>query len=183
MPAALFSMLRRRPLSIRSRLMMLTAATVLPLVTVGGFAIMRTYDDQRVQVEQAVGRTVDGLLGDIDRDITAIEAELEALAVSPSLHSADSYPFYQQMNAALPLQGTSIVLLDTKGQQLLSTNRPFGAPVPRVPDNEMSERIVATGRPQVSDLAMGAVLHRPIVAVGVPVSRDGKVAFILVMGL
>jgi signal transduction histidine kinase len=183
MPAALFSMLRRRPLGIRSRLMMLTAATVLPLVTVGGFAIMRTVDDQKVQVEQAVGRTVDGLLGDIDRQITAIEAELQALAVSPSLQSEDLYPFYQQMNAALPLQGTSIVLLDTKGQQLLSTNRPFGVPLPRAPNTEMSERIVATGKPQVSDLAMGAVLHRPIVAVGVPVFRDGTVAFILVMGL
>src|SRR5260370_88054 len=87
------------------------------------------------------------------------------------------------MNAALPLQGTSIVLLDTNGQQLLSTNRPFGAPLPRAPNTEMSERIVTTGKPQVSDLVMGAVLHRPIVAVGVPVFRDGKVAFIVVMGL
>jgi signal transduction histidine kinase/CheY-like chemotaxis protein len=183
MSAALFSMLRRRALSIRSRLMMLTAATVLPLVAVGGFAMIRTVDDQKVQVEQRVGRTVDGLLGDIDRQITAIEAELQVLAVSPSLQSEDLYPFYQQMIAALPLQGTSIVLLDTKGQQLLSTNRPFGVPLPRAPNTEMSERIVATGKPQVSDLAMGAVLHRPIVAVGVPVFRDGTVAFILVMGL
>jgi hypothetical protein len=87
------------------------------------------------------------------------------------------------MSAALPLQGTSIVLLDTKGQQLLSTNRPFGAPLPHAPNTEMSERVVATGQPQVSDLVMGAVLNRPIVAVGVPVFRDGKVAFVLVSGL
>jgi signal transduction histidine kinase/CheY-like chemotaxis protein len=183
MTAGLFSILRRHALSIHTRLMMLTLATVLPLVAVGGFAIMRTVDDQKLQVEQDIGRTVDGLLGDIDRQIAAIEAELQVLAVSPSLQSEDLYPFYQQMNAALPLQGTSLVLLDTKGQQLLSTNRPFGAPLPRAPNTEMSERIVATGKPQVSDLAMGAVLHRPIVAVGVPVFRDGKVAFILVMGL
>jgi hypothetical protein len=103
MSAALFSTLRRQALSIRSRLMMLTAATVLPLVAVGGFAMIRTVDDQKVQVEQAVGRTVDGLLGDIDRQIIAIEAELQVLAVSPSLQSEDLYPFYQQMYAALPL--------------------------------------------------------------------------------
>jgi signal transduction histidine kinase len=183
MTAGLFSILRRHALSIHTRLMMLTLATVLPLVAVGGFAIMRTVDDQKVQVEQGVGRTVDGLLGDIDRQIVAITAELQVLAVSPSLQSENLYSFYQQMYAALPLQGTAIVLLDTKGQQLLSTNRPFGAPLPRAPNTEMSERVVATGKPQVSDLVMGAVLRRPIVAVGVPVFRDGKVGFVLVMAL
>jgi signal transduction histidine kinase/CheY-like chemotaxis protein len=163
--------------------MMLTLATVLPLVAVGGFAMIRTVDDQTAQVEQGIGRTVDGLLGDIDRQIIAIEAALQVLAVSPSLQSEDLYPFYQQMYAALPLQGTVIVLLDTKGQQLLSTARPFGAPLPRATNTEMHERVVATGKPQVSDLIMGAVLQRPVVAVGVPVFRDGNVAFVLVMGL
>jgi hypothetical protein len=110
--------------------MMLTLATVLPLVAVGGFAIIRTVDDQKVQVEQGVRRTVDGLLGDIDRQIIAIEAELQVLSVSPSLQSEGLYPFYQQLHAALPLQGTAIVLLDPKGQQLLNTNRPFGTGLP-----------------------------------------------------
>ena len=183
MTTALYSILRRRALSIHTRLMMLTLATVLPLVAVGGVAIIRMVDDQNIKVEQGVGRTVDGLLGDVDRQIIAIEAELQVLAVSPSLQEEDLYPFYQQMNAALPLQGTSIALLDIKGQQLLNTNRPFGAPLPRSFNTEMSEHIVATGKPQVSDLIMGAVLHRPIVAVGVPVFRDGRVAFILAMGL
>jgi Cache domain len=181
--ATLFSILRRHTLSIRTRLMMLTLATVLPLVAVGGFAMIRTVDDQTAQVEQGIGRTVDGLLGDIDRQIIAIEAALQVLAVSPSLQSEDLYPFYQQMYAALPLQGTVIVLLDTKGQQLLSTARPFGAPLPRATNTEMHERVVATGKPQVSDLIMGAVLQRPVVAVGVPVFHDGNVAFVLVMGL
>ena len=183
MTTALYSILRRRALSIHTRLMMLTLATVLPLVAVGGVAIIRMVDDQNIKVEQGVGRTVDGLLGDVDRQIIAIEAELQVLAVSPSLQEEDLYPFYQQMNAALSLQGTSIALLDIKGQQLLNTNRPFGAPLPRSFNTEMSEHIVATGKPQVSDLIMGAVLHRPIVAVGVPVFRDGRVAFILAMGL
>jgi len=118
MTTALFSILRRHTLSIQTRLTMLTLAAVLPLVAGGGFAIIRTVDDQKVQVEQDVGRTVDALLGDIDR--TAIEAELQVLAVSPSLQSEDLYPFYQQMYAALPLQGTSIVLLKTKGRNCLA---------------------------------------------------------------
>src|SRR6516165_6316973 len=183
MTATLFSILRRRALSIHTRLTILTLATVLPLVAVGGFAVIRTVDDQKVRVEQDVAKTLDGLLGDIDRQIIEIEAELQVLAVSPSLQSEDLYPFYQQMKAALPLQGTAIVLLDTKGQQLLSTNRPFGAPLPQVTNTEMSERVVATGKPHVSDLVMGALLHRPIVGVGVPVFGNGKVVHVLIMGL
>jgi len=47
----------------------------------------------------------------------------------------------------------------------------------------MHDRVVATGQPQISDLIMGAVLRRPILVVGVPVFRDGEVAYVLAMGL
>jgi len=62
------------------------------------------------------------------------------------------------MRATLKINGTSIVLHDTKGQQLLSTNRPFGEPLPRATNTEMHDRVVATGQPQISDLIIGAVL-------------------------
>ena len=87
------------------------------------------------------------------------------------------------MRAALKIRGTSIVLHDTQGQQLLSTNRPFGEPLPRATNSEMHDRVVATGKPQISDLIMGAVLQRPILTVGVPVFRDGEVVYVLAMGL
>jgi signal transduction histidine kinase/CheY-like chemotaxis protein len=91
--------------------------------------------------------------------------------------------FDQQMRAALKIRGTSIVLHDTHAQQLLSTNRPFGEPLPRATNSEMHDRVVATGKPQISDLIMGAVLKRPILTVGVPVFRDGEVVYVLAMGL
>jgi len=52
------------------------------------------------------------------------------------------------MREALKIRGTSIVLHDTKGQQLLSTNRPFGEPLPRATNTEMHDRVVATGQPR-----------------------------------
>src|SRR5215469_7078642 len=87
------------------------------------------------------------------------------------------------MRAALKIRGTAIVLHDTHGQQLLSTNRPFGEPLPRATNSEMHDRVVATGKPQISDLIMGAVLRRPILTVGVPVFRHGEVVYVLAMGL
>jgi len=116
------------------------------------------------------------LLANVDRQITGIQAELRVLAVSPSLQSGDFAAFDRQMREALKIQGTSIVLHDTKAQQLLSTNRPFGEPLPHATNSEMHDRVVETGKPQISDLIIGAVLRRPILTVGVPVLRDARVS-------
>src|SRR5438105_2411356 len=174
---------RGHSLGIQARLTVLAVATALPLVALAGFAILRMVDDHRTQIKQAVEHQVENLLWDLDRQIGAIQAELQVLAVSPSLQDGDFAAFDRQMRATLKINGTSIVLHDTKGQQLLSTNRPFGEPLPRATNTEMHDRVVATGQPQISDLIIGAVLRRPILVVGVPVFRDGQVVHVLAMGL
>jgi len=123
------------------------------------------------------------LLTDVDRQISAIQAELQVLAVSPSLQDDDLRAFDRQMRAALKIRGTAIVLLDTKAQQLINTNRPFGEPLPRAINTEMLDRTVETGKPQISDLIIGAVLRRPVLTVGIPVFRDSEVVYVLLMVL
>jgi hypothetical protein len=174
---------RRHTLGIQARLTMLALVTALPLVVLASFVILRTVDDQRAQLQRDVRDQVEDLLSDVDRQISAIQAELRVLAVSPSLQGGDFLAFDRQMREALKIQGTSIVLLDTKAQQLLNTNRPFGEPLPHAINSEMLDRVVETGKPQISDLIIGAVLRRPVLTVGVPVFRDGKVAYVLVMVL
>jgi len=174
---------RPHSVGIQARLTILALVTALPLVALASSAILRTVDDQRAQVQRDVRERAEGLLADLDRQISAIQAELQVLALSPSLQSGDFLAFDQQMRAALTIRGTSIVLHDTKGQQLISTNRPFGEPLPRATNTEMHDRVVATGKPQISDLIMGAVLRRPILVLGAPVFRDKKVAYVLAMGV
>jgi signal transduction histidine kinase/CheY-like chemotaxis protein len=168
---------------IPARLTMMALVTALPLVAVGSFAILRSVDDQRAQIQSDVKQMVESFLADVDREISAIWAELQVLATSPSLQSGNFREFDQQMRAALKIRGTAIVLHDTHAQQLLSTNRAFGEPLPRATNSEMHDRVAATGKPQISDLIMGAVLKRPILTVGVPVFRDGEVVYVLAMGL
>jgi hypothetical protein len=174
---------RRRTFGIQARLTMLAAATALPLVLLASLAILRMVDDQRTQIQQDLRHQVENLLGDVDRQISAIQAVLQVLAVSPSLQNDDFPAFDRQMRTVLKVRGTSIVLHDTTGQQLLSTNRPFGEPLPRATNTDMHDQVVATGQPQISDLILGAVLRRPILVMGVPVFRDGQVAYVLAMGL
>jgi hypothetical protein len=174
---------RRHSLSIAARLTMLALSTALPLVVLAGFGILRAVDDQRAQIQRDVRERVENLVADVDRQISEIQAELQVLAVSPSLQDGDLATFDRQMREALKIRGTSIVLLDTKAQQLINTNRPFGEPLPRAINTEMLDRAVATAKPQISDLIIGAVLRRPVLTVGVPVFRDGEVAYVLLMVL
>src|ERR1700730_2346865 len=174
---------RRRSLGIQARLTLLTLVTALPLVALASFAILRTVDDQRAQIQRDVRDRVEGMRADVDRQISAIQAELQVLAISPSLQTGDFLAFDHEMRAALTIQGTSIVLHDTKAQQLLSTNRSFGEPLPRASNNPMLGRVVATGKAQFSDLVMGSVCQARRVAVGVPVCSGGEVACVLAMGL
>jgi signal transduction histidine kinase/ActR/RegA family two-component response regulator len=176
-------LLRGHSFGIPARLAMLALVTALPLVAMGSFAILRTVDDQRAQMQSDVKQMVESFGADVDREISAIWAELQVLATSPSLQRGNFQEFDQQMRAALKIRGTAIVLHDTHAQQLLSTNRPFGEPLPRATNSEMHDRVVATGKPQISDLIVGAVLKRPILSVGVPVFRDGEVVYVLAMGL
>ena len=174
---------RRHSLSIQARLTMLALVTALPLVVLAGFAMIRTVDDERAQAERDVRERVEDLLADVDSQISAIQAELQVLALSPSLQAGDLAAFDRQMREALTIRGTSIVLHDTNAQQLVSTNRPFGEPLPRASNNPMLGRVVETGKPQISDLIMGSVLRRPILTVGVPVFRDREIVYVLAMGL
>ena len=170
-------------LGIQARLVILVLATVLPLVGLASFSMIRTVDNERARIQRDVGDRVENLLAEVDRQITGIQTELQVLAVSPSLQTGDFAAFDCDMRQALKVQGTSIALHDTRAQQLLSTTRPFGEPLPYETNSEMLDRVVETGRPQISDLIIGAVLARPILSVGVPVFREGKIAFVLAMGL
>ena len=177
------ALLPRLTLGIQARLVILVLATVLPLVGLAGFAMIRTVDDERARIERDAKQRVADLLANVDRQITSMQAELRVLAVSPSLQTSDFAAFDRHMREALKIQGTSIALHDTKAHQLVSTTRPFGESLPYETNSEMLDRVVETGQPQISDLIIGAVLARPILTVGVPVFRNGKVAYVLAMGL
>jgi PAS domain S-box-containing protein len=177
------ALLPRLTLGIQARLVILVLVTVLPLVGLVSFAMIRAVDDDRARIQRDVRERAEDLLAEVDRQISGIQGELQVLAVSPSLQTGDFAAFDRHMREALKIRGTSIALHDTEARQLLSTTRPFGESLPYETNSEMLDRVVETGQPQISDLIIGAVLARPILTVGVPVFHDGKVAYVLAMGL
>ncbi|OWW19419.1 hypothetical protein AYR66_07755 [Noviherbaspirillum denitrificans] len=89
----------------------------------------------------------------------------------------DLRSFYIQAQKALyeTQLGSAVVLADKSGQQILNTSVAFGQPLPLHGNPDIVQRVFETGEPAVSDIFIGSVLHMPIMVVGVPVLRDGKV--------
>jgi signal transduction histidine kinase len=117
----------------------------------------------------------------VDGELSAARVAMEVLATSPELASDDLAAFHKRASEIITkLPGDGILLSDQSRQQILHTLLPFGAPLPV----SQRERLVfATGRPTVSDLFTGVIANKPMVAVEVPVFRDGKVKYALALTL
>jgi signal transduction histidine kinase/CheY-like chemotaxis protein len=174
---------QNRALGIQARLMMLALATALPLVALAGAIGVFFVDAQTRQITRSISEEVKDMVSDVEDQINAIHMELKVLAELPSLQSGDLETFDRQLRAALKVYGTALLLIDANGQQILNTNRPFGDPLPHVFDPDLHTRIFATGKPQVSNLIIGATLLRPLISVGVPVFHNGTVTSVLTMGV
>jgi signal transduction histidine kinase/CheY-like chemotaxis protein len=173
----------RRSLGIQARLVVLVLVTVLPLVALSSFAILRTVDNERSRIERDVRERVESLLADVDREIRSVQVSLQILASSPNLQSGDMAAFASQIREALKVQGLAIGLHDATAEELVSTTRPYGELPARKTNRETVDRVVRTGKPHISNLFTGTVLQRPILTVGVPVFRDDKVIYVLTMAL
>jgi PAS domain S-box-containing protein len=183
MAAAMNIFRRRRTLGIRARLVILILVTVLPLVGLSSFAIVRIVDRERSQVERDIRERVQILLANVDREIERVQVSLLILASSPNLAQGDPEAFASQIKEALKVQGLAIGLHDRTAEELVGTTRPYGELPARRTNRVMVDRIVSTGKPHISNLFMGTALQRQILTVGVPVFRDERVVYVLTMAL
>ncbi|MBV8402105.1 MAG: cache domain-containing protein, partial [Acetobacteraceae bacterium] len=173
----------RRSLGIQARLVILILVTVVPLVGLSSFTIVRMVDRERSQIERDVRERVEVLLADVDREIERVQVSLLILASSPSLAQGDLQTFGSQIKEALNVQGLAIGLHDSTAEELVGTTRPYGELPARRTNRDMVDRIVTTGKPHISNLFMSTALQRPILTVGVPVLRDDRVIYVLTMAL
>jgi PAS domain S-box-containing protein len=183
MVAAMNIFRRRRTLGIQTRLVILILVTVLPLVGLSSFTIVKMVDRERSQIQRDVRERVQTLLANVDREIERIQVSLLILASSPSLAQGDFEAFASQIKEALKIQGLAIGLHDRAAGELVSTTRPYGEGPTRRTNRDMVDHIVRTGKPHISNLFMGTAFQRQILTVGVPVLGGESVAYVLTMAL
>jgi diguanylate cyclase (GGDEF)-like protein len=172
-----------RILTIRSTLALLVTACVLPALLMAMVLIPYSYQREKSQLVRDSIATARALAFAVDKELASAEAALLALATSPHLDSNDFSAFYAQAQDVLRDQiATNIVLTDASGQQRINTLRPLGEPLPGAGIPQVL-RIFETGKPTITDLFVGPVSHRPLVAVAVPVRRGNAVLYSLSMAM
>src|SRR5260370_21869390 len=165
----------RRPRPLWQLLVMLGGAIVAPLLLYGAYAGFRMTDAQLHDVREDLAIEARTLSANIDREVIGEIERLHALAASPSLRQGDFAAFQEQAEASLTLRRSgSIVLIDRNMQQLLNTRVAYGKTLPKAAIPQVMERVLATGKPQVSGLFWSLVAQQLLVTIVVAVKIDGE---------
>ena len=174
-----------RQISLRTSLIMLVLACVLPGVALCSYLLYANYQLEKEKMAQQTELLASQILVELDRELAVIESGLHVLATSELLQNGDLQRFHQIASAALQSQTIyNYVLTDRDGRQVVNTLRPFGKPLPQSGNPPLLAEVFATGRTVLTGLFKGPVTGEPIIAMGVPVhGRNGEVIYSLNVGM
>lgn len=173
----------RPGMSVRTWAALLALCATVPLLVFGWAAIdwmTRTNADALAQHQAAVAA---GVANVVDSEIQAWKAAVSALATSQVLQTGRFAEFYAEAKAVAAQHDGWIVLTAPSGQQLVNTLRPYGDPLPFTSTPELLPTVLKNRTPIVTDLVFGKVAQRWILAVAVPVMREGQAVYMLDMAL
>src|SRR3569623_1556884 len=171
-----------RPQRIRTYLVLFALALVLPLLLVAFIGLNRMAEIEQSQIERRVMQIAQNLRFVVDRELDRALVTLETLATSSELRTGDMSAFHRQAVLALKPTKAAIVLIDTSYRQLVDTLKDYGAALPPTSDPATAQRVVDTGKPQISNLFRGSVNGLPVFNVEVPVfGDDNRVRYVLIM--
>ncbi|MDB5839127.1 MAG: putative histidine kinase, hybrid [Herminiimonas sp.] len=111
---------------IRSRLLILVIAVLLPAVLGAGIGIHYVYTEQQESYRSNMREVSRAMALVLDKEIAKRQMLLHALAASPALAADDLETFYQHAHALASTWENTIFLSDLSGQQFLNTREPLG---------------------------------------------------------
>lgn len=169
---------------IRTRLLLLVLAVLVPAFLVAAFGIVYMYKEERAFHRENMRETVRALALVIDKEVARKEALLQTLAASPTLDRGDFEAFYRYAQTLAAQRDVAIILHHVNGiDQVINTRLPYGSALPSM--LPVARQLRSQYPP---DVTLITNLYTPPVgqghsfAVQVPVMRGGKVMYYLVMG-
>ncbi|MBE0627600.1 MAG: response regulator [Burkholderiales bacterium] len=174
----------QRATSIDRRIAKLVIVCVLPGWLVASILSIFIYQQEREYTARHALDAAHGLMRVVESDIMADIAAMNVLASSQRLTSGNLDSFYNKAQEVMQYtSGSTIILTDPAGQQLINLLHPYGSPLPRQVNSSVLRQVLDTRKPVVSDLFVGGTTHVPWVGIAVPVIRDGKVLYSLALGI
>jgi diguanylate cyclase (GGDEF)-like protein len=139
---------------------------------------------QRQAVEQQTTLMTQAVMADLEREMAVIESALKILATSEELSSNDLKRFHQRARDALaPGIALNYVVVDNQGRQMLNTLVPYGATLPTSPAAPELARVFSERVTVLSNLFIGPISHRPMLAMAVPVGSGDNAQYSLRVGV
>lgn len=165
---------------VRVRLAALVLGCVLPLAALGAFLVEHLYARERAQLIDNTRARVRAITAALDREFDSTTVALQALGTSRMLEVGDLRGFHARARTALTnMHADNIVVIGADGQLKMTTRRDFDEPLPKLPSTPLLHRILATGKPGVSDLFMGPRKDAYIYTLGVPIRQNGQIVMTL----
>lgn len=173
-----------RPLSFH--LMRLVWLGLLPLLVLAAGLAAYHVQSGLTEMNASAGRRVNNYIAQIDSFLEARIMALEMLAQSSLADDPARWPaYYAQAQAFQRSFNSHVIFADAQRQMLFNTRVPFGTPLPRLPEAKQgrsaAQKALATGEPVVGDIVQGPVANQPLVAIVVPVLREGNVSHLLLV--
>ena len=168
---------------LRSSLLVLVAATVIPLVAFGVLASWLLVQHLQENFVSAVKDRNRAFMSAVDAELKGSIVTLQALAGARSLASGDLEAFYNDAAAVLRTQPgwLNLILHSPDGQQLVNAYVPWGTPLPKHSRQPASLlKVVQTQAPAIGGIATEGPFQKAAgVPVRVPVMIGGKLAYVL----
>lgn len=171
----------RPPWPVSFLLALSIIALAVPLLALLGMEAARLTSSERARLSGEARLTAERIAADLDQTLNGYIAILESLATTPALGEDQLATVYRQAEAALSSRGLYAFLRDTNGQQLLNTRLPYGSELPR--STGFDDQVLSEKRPFVSDVVIGDVAKRAVMAVSVPVLRKGKLRYVFSLSI
>ena len=167
-------------MSLRSHLLLLTLAVLIPLAIFGAGATLWVADRERIAFEHGARQRTLALITAVDTELSGHAETLRALASSYNLQVGDRPAFQRQAMRLLATQKEwrSIVLALPSGERIFDSSLPQGAPLSII-DRTGFDETLRRNEPTIGDLSPGDSGYR--FSVLMPVQLKGQVHILMVL--
>ncbi len=162
-------------MKLRTRLALLAAVALIPMVIFSGIALDKLLDSHREEALRGMRETARATSLIVDRELKSAQSALRVLATSGHLANGNWKEFYAQAKVANVPGGAWVVLYRENGEQIINTRVPFGEKLPVRPVPGEIARILSKKEPHVSNIVWGPRAKLYVIFVDLPVYLpDGK---------
>ena len=168
-------------MSLNRHVLLVVLSALLPLFAVATVLAFVLVEKERRATERELQENAQRLAQAVDAELQRSFAALQALSRSDSLRRGDLKSFYAEAADVRDALGLwdNILLLSPKADHLLNLMRPYGTPLPPVPQPEGTLQAARTRIPYVSNALRGRVDTEWLMYIAYPAVHNGAVKYVI----